>query len=109
MSTNGIVGMPVEKGGAFRHIPIAETSAQDFGNRLTAVLAAAAMLGHPVLHISTGVGIVTEDEPPKHWAHIVIYQPPVATEAPAPAASKASVEPETDIDLERVVPESVAA
>lgn len=109
MGTNGIVGMPVEKGGAFRHIPIAEASAQDFGNRLTAVLAAAAMLGHPVLHISTGVGVVVEGEPPQHWAHIVIYQPPGAVEAPTPSAPKAPAEPETGIDLERVMPESVAA
>lgn len=107
MNTGGIAGIPVEKGGAFRHIPIAEESAETFGNKLTALLALAASRGYPMLHLASGVGVVKAGEPPQHWAHVVLYCPPVpATDTPG-----ANAKPETvpALDLEKQVPDATAA
>lgn len=106
MTTNGIAGIPVEQGGSFRHIPITEEHAETFGNKLTALLAIAAGRGYPVLHLASGVGVVKAGGPPVHWAHVVLYQPPVP--APDTSGSTARTERSQDLDLEKLAPDASA-
>ena len=106
MTTGGIAGIPVEKGGAIRHIPIAEESSETFGNKLTALLALAASRGYPVLHLASGVGVVTAGGPPMHWAHVVLYCPPTpATDTPG---AKTRPEGAPALDLEKMMPDASA-
>ncbi|MGB3328447.1 MAG: hypothetical protein WBA46_05790 [Thermomicrobiales bacterium] len=86
------VNLPAEKGGVYRYVDIQEPGRKAFGQSLANLLAAAAMLGHSVVHLATGIGPVQADGPPVCWAQVVIYQPPAAP-TDTPVANATAAEP----------------
>lgn len=104
------VNLPAEKGGVYRYVDIQEPDRKAFGQSLANLLAAAAMAGHSVVHLATGIGPVEADGPPVCWAQVVIYQPPASIKPANDSRQDDASDPTTAaaLDLIKLGPETAA-